>query len=180
MNAMHKITRVPTATGELWRSDDTGMLMNPKDFSVWEKTAELRKGDRYFPHISPAAGECFLLMRWAVVLHPWSEVIPPSLNVDLIVNDFILIKEMPLFSIAEPLKRSKDCDIERRITKIEKQLGLSKAKNPSGFLGAQLINQNHKIQARINGPSDDLAPIMEMTKHCLLHLSGFHRCAIRI
>jgi len=112
-------------------------------------------------------------------LHPWHEVIPPSLTVNLQINDFIMIRDMPLFRIAQPLKRSADSDLEKRLAKIEEAMQIKNTIPSSNKLAQiQVINQNHTITSRINGPADDLGPLMEMTKHFLLSLRGLRRNSV--
>jgi hypothetical protein len=163
----------------LCQDSDTGQIINMRDFTAWEETAQFQRNRTLLRRLRCTVGEMRLLEHWAVVLHPWHEVIPPSLTVDLIVNDLILVRDMPLFRIAEPLKRSADCDLERRLLKLEAAMNLgSDDRNPSGKLRTLTLNQNHSLDARINGPADDLAPLMEMTKHFMLRLQGTRRFAV--
>jgi hypothetical protein len=178
---------------DLYQHTDTGQIFNMRDFHPWELTSQFQRNREIAHRLRVSSGETRLLERWAVVLHPWHEVIPPSLTVDLIINDLMIVHAMPLFRIAEPLKRSSDCDLERRLLKLEEvvrltaqrgdgvvpTLGEHNGRNPSGKLDTQVLNQHHELWARINGPSDDFGPLMEMTKHFMLRLQGRQRFIVR-
>lgn len=171
---------------DLLKNTDTGQVWNIRDFSPWEMTAPV---DRrcLADLLRPGAGETWALQHWAIVLHPWPEVIPPSLTATLEVapdTPGLVAQEIPLFRIAEPLERKTDFLLEQRLAAVEEALGIApEGRNRGGRLsdtlsGSRLIHQNQCVRVQINGPSDDLGPLYERTSHFLLRLAGQRRSVI--
>jgi hypothetical protein len=80
---------------------------------------------------------------------------------------------MPLFRIAEPLKRSAESDMEKRLANLEAHLGIvADGRTDGGKLGKEVIRSGCLVQARLNGSADDLGMLFEYTKHFLLCIRG--------
>lgn len=159
----------------LFKDIDTGQIGNYRDFGPFEITADLRRKQSVSFRTAP--GEVWILDRVSVIVHPWHEVIDPSIKVDVLVNCYLWLEGVPLYRIAEPLGRS---GLEERIAKIEERLGI--VPPPSGLsvpaFRKQLVNQNHCLQVKITGSADELMMLSERTRHFLLCLRGLRRAPV--
>lgn len=161
----------------LYRDTDSGQVLSAREYRPFEISADLHR-KRVSDRLKPQPGESWWVKRWSIVIHPWHEVIPPSITVDLVVNELLLVRDMPLFRVAEPLRRSKDDDLLQRIARLEAKLGV--AEDLDAVRGiSQLINQNHEVCAKLHGSADELSPLFEMTKHFMLSLQGLSRSLTR-
>jgi len=158
----------------LFQDSATASVINMSDFRTFEIQTDLRK--KRTAVLRPVPGEVWILEQWSILIHPWHEVIPPSITVRLEANELILADKIPLFRLAEPLQRSADRDLEKRVAALEVKLEVVPTYEPSwGYqfpLHNTLINQNHNIQVHIDGPADELMMLFEHTKHFLLCLRG--------
>jgi hypothetical protein len=161
---------------DLFRDDETSRIINIRDFGALDR---LFPFDRWEPQerpIRPPAGESWILRQWSILMHPWPEVISPSLTVMFEVNACRGV-EIPLFEAARPLARPENAAIEARIEALEKALGL-RGRGATTFqspAGRFLTHSNHEIAVRVKGPADDFTLLREMTKVFSLRLEGLCR-----
>ncbi len=151
----------------LYRTPDTGQVLNERDFKPWSVLHEISKsGSNIFP-----CQARYILRRWSILLHPWPELISPSLVVSLCFAERYYIEKMPLLIIAEPMRRSEDDDLVRRIEALEEALKIKPKQSPHDM--DDLFVQNRiEGSVRIEGPSDALGHLMERLKYCRLQLNG--------
>lgn len=163
----------------LYRCTETNRIINLNDFYPFEVTANMR-GKRQSDSVVLADNERWIMQHWSVVLHPWVEVIPPSITVSLEVQNRELVRNMPLFRVAEPLKRSADSDLEKRLARIEAHMGLvADGRTDGGKLDMEYVPCACTLRAELDGSADDLGSLFEHTQHFLLCVRGlrsFRNC----
>ena len=158
----------------MFQDTDTGHVLHAKDFKLFEKTWQIPRG-RSLSFVTPEH-ETWVTDRWSILLHPWHEVIDPSLTVSLDVQHKVLAKDIPLFRLAEPLHRSEKSDLEKRLEKVEKALQMPV--RPPVWRLSTTIYPMSLVRLHIDGSSDALGQLQEMTKHFLLSLHGV--CRVRM
>jgi len=170
----------------LYRCTDSGVAINLRDYCTLDKLFSFDRWELKDP-IRPPAGEAWILKQWSVVMHPWPKVVPTTINIKLIVNGLIL-EDIPLLRIAEPLERKEDAVLREQIKDIEERLAQLES-HPRHLVQEQtcikwrLLNQNHHLRACIyaNTPKggDDFIVLREMTNTFELRLRGLRRPPVR-
>jgi len=154
-----------------FRDTASGKVFNLQEFREFEHTTAFTgviTGD-----ICPR-GEDWVLMSWAVLLHPWPEVIPTSIIVELVI-DAIPVADAPLFAVAEPMARSEDQDLRDRVEAIEKKLEMGYTIRPVKRV-KKLLYHKHILRARVREGYDDLEkmPIFEVFSLLLRGVKRVH------
>lgn len=161
-----------------FRDTDTGSIFDIRDY---------RGSDLIFPLDStrvvpsppwhPKPGASVALQTWSFLMYPWPEVIPVTLRVSLYVNAEP-IAEGPLFALAEPLVRAEDEEIRERLSALEERVkALETGESKKGGVYPvtklrNLLNRNHDLWARIDGPDEDFVPLREKLDLLALRLRG--------
>lgn len=165
----------------MFRDTDTGQIFNIRDF---------RGSDLIFPFDNsrvmpkapwqPEPGASVALQAWSFLMYPWPEVIPVTLRVELYVNGNT-IAEGPLFALAEPLVRAEDEEIRERLRVVEekvKALEIGEDKKEGVYPVTRLknlVNMNHKLWVKIEGPDEDFVPLRKKLELLALRLRGVGR-----
>jgi hypothetical protein len=158
----------------LFCDTNTGQVINLRGYRPHVRLMELERSGRQM-HASQVWQRYFVLRRWSVLLDLWPKLIAPSLLVSLTMCDQYIAERMPLHVVAEPLKVSRDPELERRIKRIEQHMGLEHdLPNPLGSpISTTLCLSNAQFIATVEGPADDMTPQFEMLRYCAVQLVGF-------
>ena len=148
----------------------TGQIIEVREYRAFEYT--FRFIGFSTQQVKPLDEE-WILKSWSVLLHPWPEVIPTSILVELLINGITEVKA-PLFSVAEPLARPEDQELRDRIEAVEKYLKMKEPIRPVKQLN-RAVGRRYHIHARITeGEPVDLSPFLGLDTF-ELHLGGFKR-----
>ncbi len=175
----------------LYRNTATGAVVNMHEYGPMDVTYPWSNGN-----VQLRAGEYWILENWSVVLHPFPEVIHPSITVMFAVNDLIW-SEVPLFTIAEPLAGSEAFEhrakrleealgkagIEGRALKIEEIAGAMLGmfhRNEAGQLKSNMLLGEGgltQVEMKTRGPQEVMS-VVDDAEHFLFRLQGKRRRVI--
>jgi len=112
----------------------------------------------------------FVIENVEMLLHPWPELIQPSLNVSVEFYTELVLSEQPLMSLARPMTEPNP-ELDERIRKLEAEV--EKLKNNNTEPARHFLLPNAQIKVRLYGDADALTIQMEMLKHCRCRVAGW-------
>ena len=115
----------------------------------------------------------FVVDTIEVLMHPWPELIYPSLELEVTLYDEIALDRYPLLSIAKPMVQPPPelAELEERVRQLEEEI--ETLKNGGTETAKHYLLPNAGIHVQIRGDADELTLQMEMLKHCRCRVSGW-------
>lgn len=117
------ITPVENQPG-LFKDPASGEYISLKRFVPFQRAFDLSENPTVKATVPKS--EYWIPERFALALHPWPEYIDPSACVSIYSNERLLIDNMPVFVVAEPMVR--DAELMARVERVERVLDV--VKNP--------------------------------------------------